>query len=174
MKKNFVPLMVAMIILMLSGYTSLTKSQFNSPKVEETVAPKEGVAIAAPITAPVVTDKNLDPVNSKQDVRNFVTKWLTSWESGDMKTYRSCYASDFHSKGINLNGWISHKTNVQKISKNINILIDHLQISADANIAKAVFTQFYSSSISKDKCEKTLELRKINDEWKIYREIINK
>jgi hypothetical protein len=189
MKKNFVPLIVAMIIIMLSDCTSLTKSQFNSPKVEEPVAPKEVVvapkveepvapkevvAVAAPITAPVVTDNNLDPVNVKQDVRNFVTKWLTSWESGDMKTYRSCYAADFHSKGIDLNGWISYKTKVYKKSKNINILIDHLQISADTNIAKAVFTQFYSSSISEDKCEKTLELRKINDEWKIYREIINK
>jgi len=81
MKKNFVPLMVAMIIIMLSGCTSLTKNQFNSPKVEEPVAPKEVVvapkveepvaqkevvAVAAPITAPVVTDNNLDPVNSNK------------------------------------------------------------------------------------------------------------
>ena len=77
-----------------------------------------------------------------------------------MKTYRSCYASDFQSKGMNLNNWISYKTNVRQKSKNINISIDDLQISADENNAMAIFTQSYSSSILKDKGKKTLELKK--------------
>jgi hypothetical protein len=47
-----------------------------------------------------------------------------------------------------------------------------LQISAGANTAIAVFTQYYNSSILNSKSRKKLELRKINDEWKIYREII--
>jgi hypothetical protein len=89
-----------------------------------------------------------------------------------MKTYRSCYASDFQSKGMNLDAWISYKDNVCKKSKNINITIDNLLISVDVNTATAVFTQSYSSSILKDKGKKTLELRKINEEWKIYREIM--
>jgi ketosteroid isomerase-like protein len=101
-----------------------------------------------------------------------LTKWLTSWKSGDMKTYRSCYASDFQSKGMNLDAWVSHKTNVYQKSKNINVSIDNLQISADENFAAIIFTQHYSSSILKDSGKKTLELRKINDEWKIYREIM--
>ena len=143
---------------------------------EEPVAPKEAV-----VAAPAVTDKNLAQVNSKQNetkyipekaVQNLVTKWLSSWKSGDMKTYRSCYASDFKSKGMNLDAWVSHKTNVYQKSKNINISIDKLQISAEENNATAVFTQYYSSSILKDSGKKKLELKKINDEWKIYREIM--
>jgi ketosteroid isomerase-like protein len=101
-----------------------------------------------------------------------ILKWAASWESGDMKTYRGSYASNFKSKGMNLNEWISYKTNVRQKSKNINIRIDDLQISAEGNSATAVFTQSYSSSILKDKGKKTLELRKINDEWKIYKEIM--
>ena len=55
-------------------------------------------------TPPRITGRNLAAVNSEQkgtnntaskDIRDLVTKWLTSWESGDMKTYRDCYASDF-------------------------------------------------------------------------------
>ena len=143
---------------------------------EEHVAPKEAVA-----AAPAVTDKNLDQVNSnqketktipKEAVQNLVNKWLTSWQSGDMKTYRGCYESDFQSKGMNLEAWVSHKTNVYQKSKNINISIDDLQISADANIATALFTQYYSSSILKDSGKKKLEVRKINNELKIYREIM--
>ncbi|MCX5848999.1 MAG: hypothetical protein NTW65_06080 [Deltaproteobacteria bacterium] len=108
----------------------------------------------------------------KEDVRNLVNKWATSWQSGNMKNYRGCYASDFQSKGMNLDAWISHKADVRQNSKNINIRIDNLHISADANIATAVFTQYYSSSILNSKSKKKLELRKISGEWKIYREII--
>ena len=89
-----------------------------------------------------------------------------------MQTYRSFYASDFKSKGMNLDAWISYKSNVYQKSKNINISIDKLQISENENNAMAVFTQYYSSSIFKDSGKKTLKLRKINDEWKIYREIM--
>ena len=85
-----------------------------------------------------------------------------------MKTYRSCYSADFHSKGMNLDAWISYKTNVYQKSKNINISIGELQISEEENNATAAFTQYYSSSIFKDSGKKKLELRKINDEWKIY------
>ena len=146
-----------------------------TPKVEEPVTPKEAV-----VAAPSVTD-NLAQVKSnqkekkaipKEAVRDLLTKWLTSWKSGDMKTYRSCYASDFQSKGMNLDAWVSHKTNVYQKSKNINVSIDNLQISADENNVMVEFIQHYSSSIFKYSGKKKLELRKINDEWKIYREIM--
>jgi ketosteroid isomerase-like protein len=150
-----------------------------APKVEEPVTLKEAVVVApkvAVVATPAVTDKNIAQVNNKQfkkeAIRNLVNKWLTSWKSGDMKTYRSCYTSDFQSKGMNLDAWVSHKINVHQKSKKINIGLDKLQISADENIATAEFTQHYSSAILKYSGKKKLELRKINDEWKIYREIM--
>jgi ketosteroid isomerase-like protein len=147
-------------------------------KIEEPVAPKEtGVASAAPDVA----DKNIAPISSKQKepkdideaaVQNLVNKWLTSWKSGDMEAYRSFYASDFKSKGMNLDDWISYKTDVHQKSKDVAISVDKLLISERDNDATAVFTQYYSSSIFKDSGKKTLKLRKINDEWKIYKEIM--
>ena len=148
------------------------------PKVEEPVVPKDTVVAAI---APTVTDTSIAPISSKQKepkdldevaVQNLVNRWLTIWKSGDMQTYRSFYASDFKSKGMNLDAWISYKSDVYQKSKNINISIDKLQISENENNAMAVFTQYYSSSIFKDSGKKTLKLRKINDEWKIYREIM--
>jgi hypothetical protein len=73
---------------------------------------------------------------------------------------------------MNLDAWISHKSDVHQNDKNIRIRIDNLQISADENIAKAVFIQHYSSSKLKSKGRKILELRKTGDEWKIYIEIM--
>jgi len=142
---------------------------------EEPVTPNKAV-----VAGPAVYYKNLAQVNSnqkeikdihKEAVRNLLTKWLNSWKSGDMETYRNCYASDFQSKGMNLDAWVSFKADVYQKSKNINISIDELQIIAEENNATAVFAQSYSSSIFKSSGKKKLELRKINDEWKIYREI---
>jgi murein L,D-transpeptidase YafK len=126
-------------------------------------------------------NKNLAQVKSKQNetksiskdaVRILVNKWVTSWKSGDMKTYRNCYALNFQSRGMNLSDWVSYKASVRENSNNINVRIDNLQISADENTAKASFVQYYSSSILNSKGKKTLELKKIGNEWKIYREIM--
>jgi len=159
-------------------------------KVEEPIAPvadakvKEPVAVsneAVTATAAPVAADNPAQVNNKQivtksaseeAVRNLINKWLTSWKSGDMRTYRSCYAANFQSEVTYINALVSYKTNVRKKSKKVNVSIDKLQILADANIATAVFTQHYSSALLKYSGKKKLELRKINDEWKIYREIM--
>lgn len=152
----------------------------NAGKSETKSVSEEKETIVVP-AAPIVTiEKSVPVVNeqketksiSEEAVRGLVNKWLSSWQSGDMKTYRSCYAADFQSKGMDLNAWISYKVNVRKNSKHIKISIDNLQISMDENTATAVFNQYYSSSLLKDSCTKKLELRKINDKWEIYRETV--
>jgi ketosteroid isomerase-like protein len=166
--KTFVRVLITVVVLLcaLAGYWYYQMQK--SDNTAEYVASKETV-----VAVPAVTDKNSAQVSIPNEaVRDLVTKWLTSWKSGDLKTYRSFYASDFQSKGKNLDAWISHKTNVYKKSKNINITIDNLQISADENTAKASFVQYYSSSILNSKGKKTLELKKTGNEWKIYKEIM--
>jgi ketosteroid isomerase-like protein len=143
--------------------------------VEVDPAPVEEFAPGAEEPAPVAEVTVAPPAavsSANDDVKDAVTKWLNSWRSGDMETYRSCYASGFRSKGMNLDGWIIYKTNVRKRSKNIIINIDNLQISVKENTAMATFIQSYSSSILKDKGKKTMELKKIDNQWKIYREIM--
>ena len=38
--------------------------------------------------------------------------------------------------------------------------------------AKAIFIQSYSSSIFKDEGKKTLELKKVGNDWKIFKELM--
>jgi len=174
------------ILLLFAEKTNLDeKTAMPAPVVAPVTASIAEPAIShvfAAVAEDAKTAENLAQVNSKkndtrsipeEDIRNLLLKWAASWESGDMKTYRDSYASNFKSKGMNLNEWISYKTNVRQKSKKINIRIDNLQISTEGNIATAVFTQHYSSSTLKNKSKKKLELRKINNEWKIYREIIS-
>jgi murein L,D-transpeptidase YafK len=119
-------------------------------------------------TIPTATTAN----NTTKEVTSLVNKWAASWKSGDMKRFRSCYAANFKSKGKNLNDWVSHKNDVRKNSKNINVRIDNLRVTADTINATASFTQYYSSSILKSKSSKKLEIKKIDGEWKIIREVI--
>jgi murein L,D-transpeptidase YafK len=107
-----------------------------------------------------------------KDIKNLVSKWRESWESGNMKTYRACYAPDFQSREMNLDAWIVHKSNVRQKSKNIRIGIDNLQVSVNGNTARVSFVQRYSSSALNTKGRKTLELKEIGARWKIHREIM--
>jgi len=109
---------------------------------------------------------------SNDPVQNLVNKWVNSWKSGDMKNYRSCYAANFESKGMKLNDWVAHKAGVRKYAKIIDIRVDDLRISTEVNTATAIFIQHYNSSTLKSTGKKKLELKKINGEWKIYREIM--
>jgi murein L,D-transpeptidase YafK len=120
------------------------------------------------------TQKDLQSTenNADKDIRNLVHKWRESWESGNMKAYRSCYASDFQSRDMNLDAWITHKSNVRQKSKNIRIVIDNIQISVNGNTARASFIQSYNSSTFKTKGKKTLELKESEERWKIHREIM--
>jgi murein L,D-transpeptidase YafK len=125
------------------------------------------------VSKPQQTEKAFALNDDQKEIQNLITKWLTSWKSGDMKTYRSCYDPDgFQSRDMNIDGWIAHKTSVRDKSRNINIRIDSLQISVDKNKATAFFNQHYSSSIFSSKGEKKLELKNIGNQWKIYREIM--
>jgi len=109
-------------------------------------------------------------LSAADPVRDLVNRWVTSWKSGDMSNYRSCYAANFESKGMKLNDWVAHKASVRKYSKIVDIRVEDLRISTEANTATAVFIQHYNSSTLKSTGKKKLELQKINGEWKIYRE----
>jgi len=110
---------------------------------------------------------------SEKQIHQLINRWLTSWQSGDMKTYRDCYdPKDFESRGMNLDAWISHKINVRNKSNDIRISLSHLKISVNNDTAEVSFIQSYNSSIMKSKGKKTLEIRKTGNEWKIIREIM--
>ena len=141
-----------------------------APKPAATASAPVSTPVAAPVSAPVSVSVQTKTPNDAP-VRALIAKWAKSWQSGDMKNYRNCYAPNFQSRGMNLNQWIDHKINVRKNSRNIRIRIENIRVSAGASNATAALTQHYSSSILQSKGQKKLELIKINGEWKINREI---
>ncbi len=117
-------------------------------------------------------NQNAQESISEENIRGLINTWLISWESGDFETYRNCYASDFLSKGMNLDAWIENKINVRNKSQNIRISMGDMQISAGQNTATAKFDLHYISSILDSAGEKTLELKRTRNGWKIYKEFM--
>ncbi len=166
------------------AYTKLALERLNNrwyivDDVSAAANTDKNIARTTATTATVISAQNTQiktestpSANTNGEVTALVTKWAASWKSGDMKKFRSCYAVNFKSKNMNLNDWVSHKNDVRKRSKNINVRIDNLRVTSDAINATASFTQYYSSSILKSKSSKKLELKKIDGEWKILRETI--
>jgi len=145
--------------------------------VAESPAPFPAPEVVAPAPIEIAVSSGSEQKeaesNIDEDIKNLVNKWRESWQSGDMQTYRACYAPKFNSKGKNLDAWVAYKTKMYKRSKNIQISIENLIVTPDsASNATVVFTQNYSSSLLQDSGEKTLKLIKINNEWKIYEEVM--
>lgn len=136
------------------------------------------IAKESATTASELSSKKMTLVKSQkgaspaiqEEISHMLNQWVASWQSGDMESYRGFYDRDFESKNMKLDEWIQYKSDVWNKSRNLTIRIDHLKISARDDQARVVFIQTYSSSILKDKGKKTLHLKKIGDEWKIYRE----
>ncbi len=107
---------------------------------------------------------------SRQRVEAMIKGWSESWESGDMDRYKSFYAPGFTSSKMDLEGWISYKTRLNQINKNIKIEINNIKIQLGNQKSVAVFEQLYNSSRYNARGIKSLHLKKINDRWMIHRE----
>lgn len=152
----------------IDDVADLVSSEKSSARVPTNItALNTTVTTSAPSSAAAQQESKPGP---NDVIKKLLTKWVSSWKSGDMTIYRACYASDFKSKGMNLNDWISYKTELHKRNKNINVKIANIRIIATGNNANAIFTQIYSSSGLKSKGTKRLELKKIDSEWKIFKE----
>lgn len=137
------------------------------PAPETMVAKTPTTLVKVPQAVPRKEDlKSSD----EEKIRHLVSKWLESWQSGNMKIYQSCYAKNFQSRGKNLDAWIAYKASIHQKSKNIQISIENLQIKTETKGASAVFTQHYVSSSYKDSGRKKLDFIQEDSHWKIFRE----
>ena len=109
-------------------------------------------------------------------IHQLVNTWAASWQAGDMSIYRSCYAPEFKSKGMNLNKYIDYKENLARKYRKISVQVSNVKIdySGDQH-ATVTLTQRYNAlgAITSSGAKK-LELKLVKDSWKIYREYMSK
>ncbi len=104
------------------------------------------------------------------EIARIVEQWRSSWEKGDMTSYRSCYAKDFTSRSMNLDAWIAYKADLLKRYRKIRIRLEGLTVEVRRDSASAVFVQKYSAPGIKTSGKKKLHLKREDGKWKISRE----
>ncbi|MBW2598963.1 MAG: L,D-transpeptidase [Deltaproteobacteria bacterium] len=114
-----------------------------------------------------VLEKTNNNYATHNDIIGLVSKWVASWESGDMKGYASLYTTDFKSEGMDLDNRFA----LCQSNRDIHVSIKNLRISHhSADKLTVTFEQRYSSSRISGVGTKTLYFKNINDSWKIWKE----
>ncbi len=143
--------------------------QAQPPQQAQPAQPQK--AAAPPVQAQAQTGSQ-----DNSAITQLVEKWASSWQSGDMREYRSCFAPDFKSKGMNLSKYIEYKTDLARKYKHITVRVSNLKIShSGGQTASVTFVQKYSAAGGpKTSGMKKLELKKVKDSWKISRETMSR
>jgi len=99
-----------------------------------------------------------------------VSEWVDAWRSKDIERYRSFYAPDFQGGGWDLDAWIRNKERLNRLYDSIQISIEGLDIKLEGDKSTLTFLQRYNSTGYQAVGMKHLEMKRIGDKWKIYRE----
>ena len=160
-----------------------TAAPSQQPAQQPVQQPAQQVAQATPQSAvqeaqqkSAVKQQASQPPSDQAAISHVVEKWAESWQAGNMKEYRSCYAPDFNSRGMSLGKYIEYKSDLAKKYKKISVRVSNLKISySGGQTAVATFHQTYSAAGGpKTSGAKKLELKKVKDQWKIYRETMGR
>jgi murein L,D-transpeptidase YafK len=108
---------------------------------------------------------------SPREVKNFLYVWKGAWEKEDLKTYISCYAPDFRSRGMDLKAWKKHRNRLNKKYRSVKIDLSDLRIVKVSNTSASVrFKQHYLADGYKDVGIKKIHLQKKGKRWQIKKE----
>jgi hypothetical protein len=103
-------------------------------------------------------------------LRRLVEKWRLAWEQGDLPGYIACYHPEFKLRGMDLEGWKRYKQKLFKREAGRNVEISNISVDLRGSSAVVSFEQTYRTARHRDYGLKTLDLRRHNGRWAIYRE----
>lgn len=107
---------------------------------------------------------------SSEQLSGLVEKWRTAWETKDIDSYISFYASNFKAMKMNRDQYKSYKANLNSQYKTLQVKFSRPVIYAYKDRAVARFLQSYTSDQHSDFGEKVLYLVKEGADYKIIGE----
>jgi len=122
-------------------------------------------------------DEKLWPVTISADwVMNFLERWRSSWEAGDIDSYIKLYSARFRSSpsggGLGIREWEWKKRRLAAVRKDIRISITSPRIERRKGRIVVRFLQTYRSGQFSSVGEKVMVIRRERGGWRIYREYI--
>ncbi len=137
-------------------------------------------------------------VCSVADVTTRVEDWATAWRQKDADNYLKFYADKFTPESpLDKESWTKQRRERLSTNGKIGLKVDDLQVTCDGDKANAKFKQDYSVTTYKikktadtgcevcnmkripvvgfsDKVNKELQFERVNSQWQIVRELVNK
>ncbi len=155
------------------------KKALPPPPAEKQPPPPKPVETKVAIPEPQEKEKTAtDKAKGLSDkaIVQLVEKWAESWAAGNMTTYRSCFSSDFKSKGMGLDRYVDYKASLAHRYKKITVHVSNIKIDYDGDRqATVTFIQRYSAAGGlKTTGVKKMQLKQVKDSWKISREVMSK
>lgn len=126
----------------------------------------------SPKTEPISTDKvkNQEVINTIEDR---VKGWAKAWSSKDLERYLSYYSGEFEPRdNLSLDEWKEQRRGRLLWREYIIVELSNLTVEVDGDIASAKFTQHYKSNVYEGVGNKTLILKRVNEQWFINNELI--
>ena len=113
----------------------------------------------------------------KADIETMIDNWILAWKSKNIESYGTFYDEHFKSQGKNKTNWLAYKKRLNKKYKYINITRKKLNLyfyKKYKDRVRVSFKQSYQSNLYSAVGRKTLVLKNVDGQWKIYREYWNK
>ncbi|MCP3954887.1 MAG: DUF1566 domain-containing protein [Desulfobacterales bacterium] len=129
--------------------------------------PAKAKAAVLDMTASPMTPTAPSPADT---IAAKVQSWQAAWQNKQLEAYITHYHPEFVGSGRTLSTWKAHKARLNKKYQRITITITELKTNITGSRAFAWFKQQYTSDVYHSKGYKMLEFKKIEGEWKIFRE----
>jgi murein L,D-transpeptidase YafK len=110
-------------------------------------------------------------VSKTEEVKRFIDLWRKAWERKDLKTYITCYDTEFRSRGMGLKSWKRHRERLNRKHRSLKIHISNLKVEQVSDrAARVTFNQNYRADGYHDVGLKEISLIKKGKHWKIRKE----
>lgn len=144
--------------------------------VDAKAAAREVIDEVADQPAQLAEEERPEQLKS-DDYQNAVAKaleaWANAWRNKNVDAYLNAYADKFQPEGMAKKAWLAQrKQRVGSKSGTISLILEKVNIQADAKKANAAFVQRYASGNFSDIVNKVLSFENANGQWLIVKEYV--
>ncbi|MGY8813114.1 MAG: L,D-transpeptidase Cds6 family protein [Gammaproteobacteria bacterium] len=150
---------------------SFSGSDVSDQQLQESDARQNYASVQQTTNKEEVLVSSTDPV-----FETLIHDWAKAWSQQDVNEYLSYYADDYRpASGASHDAW--RKTRKNRITRPtfVDVKISNVSIKVlDTNQAVVTFQQGYRADHYQDEVNKTFNLKRSQDKWRIVREIVHK
>ena len=132
--------------------------------------PAVATAAAAAPSKPTVSDFT----SSNPQVTQSIESWRKAWSGRDLRNYLAAYAATYKGELASRDAWVTGRTRIISNAGNISLTFGTPTLTWEsADRVSAEFSQNYRSDVFKQTGKKTLQMQRIDGEFKIINEMFS-